>query len=50
MKKLDSELDIKKSIKDQFDKLRIVDNNKYPPFFLINKKIYTIRIDHHKDI
>jgi len=48
--KLDSELDINKTIKDQFDKLRIVDNNKYPAFFLINKKIYTIRIEHYKDI
>mgnify|MGYP001173638837 CR=1 FL=1 len=48
--KSDSELDINKTIKDQFNKLRIVDNNKYPAFFLINKKIYTIRIDHYKDI
>ena len=48
--KSDSELDINQTIKEQFDKLRIVDNNKYPAFFLINKKIYTIRIDHYKDI
>ena len=48
--KSDSEIDINKSIKEQFNKLRIVDNKKYPAFLSINKKIYTISIDHFKDI
>lgn len=41
----DSELDINKTIKEQFNLLRIVDNKEYPAFFTIDghKYILTIR-------
>ena len=42
--KSDSELDISKSITDQFNLLRIVDNKRYPAFFNINGKKYLIKI------
>ncbi len=43
----DSELDIHKSIQEQFNLLRIVDNERYPAFFYKNghKYILTIRKD-----
>jgi methionyl-tRNA formyltransferase len=38
----DSELDIDKSIRESFNLLRVVDNEKYPAFFLYEwKKVYT---------
>jgi methionyl-tRNA formyltransferase len=40
----DSELDISKSIKSQFNLLRVVDNLKYPAFFKIHGKKYIIKI------
>ena len=40
----DSKLDIKKSIKQQFNHLRINDNNNYPSFFLYKGKKYIIKI------
>ena len=40
----DSELDINKTIKEQFNLLRIVDNEKYPAFFKFKNKIYTLKI------
>ena len=41
--KSDSELDNNKTIKDNFNLLRVVDNEKYPAFFcLINVK-YTLK-------
>lgn len=40
----DSELDIDKTIREQFNVLRIVDNEKYPAFFRIGKKTYKIII------
>jgi len=40
----DSELDINKTIKDQFNLLRIVNNEEYPAFFYINDKKYVIKI------
>ena len=40
----DSELDINKTIKEQFNLLRIVDNEKYPAFFEIGGKRYEIKI------
>lgn len=40
----DSELDINKSIKDQFNLLRTVDNEKYPAFFKVGNSKYTIKI------
>jgi len=40
----DSELDINQTIKDQFNLLRIVDNDKYPAFFKIGKNTYIFKI------
>jgi methionyl-tRNA formyltransferase len=40
----DSELDIDKSIMDQFNLLRVVDNEKYPAFFIYNGRKYIIKI------
>ncbi len=40
----DSELDINKSIKEQFELLRVVDNERYPAFFEYRGKRYTIKI------
>jgi methionyl-tRNA formyltransferase len=40
----DSNLDINKSIKDQFNLLRIVDNDKYPAFFNYRGHMYIIKI------
>ena len=41
----DSELDINKTINDQFNLLRIVDNNNYPAFFIKNNIKYIIKIE-----
>lgn len=41
----DSELDPDKSIRDQFNLLRIVDNERYPAFFEINGTRYYISIN-----
>lgn len=41
---MDSKLDIKKSIEDNFNLLRVVDNKRYPAFFVINKKKYILKI------
>ena len=40
----DSEIDINQTIKEQFNLLRIVDNEEYPAFFKINKTKYIIKI------
>ncbi len=40
----DSELKINKSLKSQFNMLRIVDNNLYPAFFRYKKNIYIVKI------
>ncbi len=40
----DSELDINKTIAEQFNLLRIVDNEKYPAFFIKNGKKYLLKI------
>ncbi len=40
----DSELDINKSIKEQFDLLRIVNNDEYPAFFEYNGCKYIVKI------
>lgn len=42
--KKDSELDIDKSIQDQFNLLRICDNERYPAFFKIKGKTYILKI------
>ena len=43
-KKVDSRIDINKSIKQQFNLLRICDNDKYPAYFKYKKKIFIIKI------
>lgn len=40
----DSELDIDKSIKDQFNLFRVVNNEKYPAFFKLNGHKYVLKI------
>ena len=40
----DSELDIHKTISEQFDLLRISDNKRYPAYFLLNGVKYFLRI------
>ena len=44
MVRKNNELDINKSIKEQFNTLRIVDNEKYPAFFNLNGNEYIIKI------
>lgn len=41
----DSKLDINLSIKDQFNLLRVCDNENYPPFFKIHGKKYVLKIN-----
>ena len=43
-KKEDSEININKSIKEQFNLFRIVDNKKYPAFFHYKNKRYILKI------
>lgn len=47
--KLDSKLDIKKTIEEQFNLLRIVDNERYPAFFERNGCLYKIVIEKIND-
>lgn len=42
----DSKLDVSKTIAEQFDLLRIVDNHKYPAWFEYRGKKYKIQIEH----
>jgi len=44
-KKENSKLDIDKSVRDQFQLLRIVDNEKYPAYFELNGHKYILKID-----
>lgn len=46
---VDSELDINKSIAEQFNLLRIVDNERYPAFFKYKGRIYRLKIDNMDD-
>ena len=46
---LSSKLNINKSIKSQFNLLRICDNEKFPAFFYVNNKKYILKIFHDKD-
>ncbi len=41
----DSELNINKTIKEQFNLLRIVNNHEYPAFFRFRNKTYIIKIE-----
>ncbi|OOV88584.1 formyltransferase family protein [Oceanospirillum linum] len=47
----DSKLDVNKTIKEQFNLLRIVDNNSYPAFFELDDCRYrlTIELDNNKE-
>jgi methionyl-tRNA formyltransferase len=45
----DSELDINKSIKSQFNLLRIVNNDKFPAFFKYKGEKYILKIFKHKE-
>ena len=40
----DSRLNIDKSVRDQFNLLRIVDNERYPAYFEIDGQVYTLQI------
>jgi len=40
----DSEIDINKSLKDQFNRLRVADNKRYPAFFKYKNNKYIIKI------
>lgn len=40
----DSMLDIDKNLKEQFNLLRVCDNERYPAFFILNGKKYIIKI------
>ncbi len=44
----DSELDIKKSIEEQFNLLRVCDNERYPAFFFYRDKKFIIKIFEEK--
>lgn len=44
----DSELNIEKSISDQFDLLRVVDNERYPAYFYHNGQKYLLKISKSK--
>jgi methionyl-tRNA formyltransferase len=41
---IDSQLDIKKSIEEQFNLLRVTSNNDYPAFFIYNNSKYILKI------
>jgi methionyl-tRNA formyltransferase len=45
----DSELDPSKSIDEQFDLLRVCDNERYPAFFMKNGKKYLVKIYKEED-
>ena len=45
----DSQIDINKSLNEQFNLLRIVDNDDYPAFFYKNSKKYILKIEEAKD-
>ena len=46
----DSELDINKTIREQFNLLRIVDNENYPAFFEMNGNRYIIKIQKSSNV
>ena len=45
----DSELDVNKTIKEQFNLLRIVSNEEYPAFFEMDGHKYIIKIEEAQD-
>ncbi len=44
LKKIDSEININASIKSQFNRIRISDNDKFPTFFFYKKKKFVLKI------
>ena len=42
--KKDSELNVDENLRDQFNLLRVVDNERYPAFFEVNKKRFVLKI------
>jgi len=44
-----SQLDIKKTLEEQFNLLRVVNNNEYPAFFEINGNKYILKIELEKN-
>ena len=46
----DSYLDSQKSISEQFNLLRVYDNEKYPAFFIHNSKKYILKIYEYQDV
>ena len=44
-----NELDVNKSIKGQFNKMRVADNERYPLHFKINGRKYTLKIYKNKE-
>ena len=45
----DSELDVGRTLSEQFNLLRTVDNVRYPAWFRIAGKKYRLHIEHHAD-
>lgn len=45
----DSQIDVNKSIKDQFNLMRVSDKNRFPSFFKIHGMKYKIIIEHYED-
>ena len=41
----DSELDVKRTLEEQFNLLRVVDNENYPAFFLYKNRKYILKIE-----
>ncbi|MCX2497455.1 formyltransferase family protein [Plesiomonas shigelloides] len=46
---IDSEIDIEKSIKSQFNLLRVCDPDRYPAYFIINNQKYKIKLEKMHD-
>ena len=45
----DSELNIEKSIEEQFNLLRVCDNEQYPAFFILNNRKYILKLYDEKE-
>ena len=45
----DSELNIDKSLREQFNHLRVVDNKRYPAYFIYNNNKYILKIFRQED-
>ena len=47
--KKDSEININKSIRKQFNLLRVTDNKRYPAFFYLKGHKYKLQIERYKN-